>query len=135
MSVQYPLTKKQVLSEITTLRNGWSQAKQIIKQQRKTIKAQEIAIGNLTYAPQHAQPPQQQPASRGGGAAAAGAPAAGQPGSVLKYPITSWLLQRQQQHQQNQAPTSTGMMPPLPLQESSGTGGARRCVGGVGGSS
>lgn len=111
-----------MVSEISQLRNGWSQAKAIIKQQRKTIKAQELQLQLLgtptTWQQQQAQaqpraavPPQQQysanlsaPATQQQQQvqhAGTGPPQcmAETSDSVLKYPITSWVLQSQQQQQ------------------------------------
>jgi hypothetical protein len=100
-----PLLLPQVVSETNQLRINWTQAKQIIKQQRKTIKAQELQLqllGTPASWPELAQPTQplpqqQQPAL---GAAAAGvrpAVVAETSDAVLKYPITSAVLQSQQQ--------------------------------------
>jgi hypothetical protein len=110
----------QVVSETNQLRDNWSQAKQIIKQQRKTIKAQELQLQLLGTPPGWSDPgaahlphqqssyslqaPQQQPTA--GAAATAAAAATARPltaetsNAVLKYPITSWVLQSQQQQQQ-----------------------------------
>lgn len=93
----------QVVSETNQLRINWTQAKQIIKQQRKTIKAQELQLQLLGTPPswpepQAAQPlPHRQPVL--GAAAAAGVHAAvvaETSDAVLKYPITSAVLQSQQ---------------------------------------
>lgn len=123
----------QVVSEISQLRNGWSQAKAIIKQQRKTIKGQELQLQLLgtpaawpqaaarapvpQTVPQTVQPQQQYGPSLGATPSAqqqvqqVQQASTGLSGpqcmaetsdSVLKYPITSWVLQSQQQCQQQQ---------------------------------
>lgn len=89
----------QVLSEISQLRNGWSQAKQIIKQQRKTIKAHELQLQLMGTPVSWAQGSEPQAMNT------AQQPSYNQP---LQQPqqqvpvgeITSWVLQRQQQQQQ-----------------------------------
>jgi len=92
----------QVLSEISQLRNGWSQAKQIIKQQRKTIKAHELQLQLMGAPVSWAQGSEPQAVNT-----------AQQPsyGQQLQQPqqhvpvgeITSWVLQRQQQQQHSAA--------------------------------
>lgn len=122
----------QVVLEITQLRNNWSQAKAIIKQQRKTIKAQELQLqllgtpsnwtdpqaGVLSQPPpqqqqqyrfQPAAVPQQQPvAGAGASAGRMAAPITAETSNaVLKYPLTSWVLQTQQQQLSQQQNAGT----------------------------
>lgn len=118
-----PMCCSQVLSEIEQLRNGWAQAKQIIKQQRKTIKAQglqlQLAEANITHplAPQvtqarhQHQAPQQQQQPEGIGASCSAAGGLGGAAAACSwpsgcaaspFPITNWLLMQAQHQQQGQ---------------------------------
>lgn len=117
----------QVVSETNQLRINWTQAKQIIKQQRKTIKAQELQLQLLGTPPswpepQAAQPlPRQQPVL--GAAAAAGVHAAvvaETSDAVLKYPITSAVLQSQQQQAAQHNAAAGGQLGAGPTQGSAG---------------
>lgn len=83
----------QVLAEVSQLRSGWAQAKQIIKQQRRTIKSQEVQLqllsnGMVTSGPGQAADQSVVPMQGGDDSS--------------KYPITSFILQRHQQLQQQQ---------------------------------
>jgi hypothetical protein len=134
-----------VVSETNQLRDNWSQAKQIIKQQRKTIKAQELQLQLLGTPPGWSdlgaaqlpqqqpayslQPPQQQPATAGAAAAAAAARSltAETSNAVLKYPITSWVLQSRQQQQQ--APQHSAGGAQAHTGQPSGVSGPAGCAG------
>jgi hypothetical protein len=106
----------QVLAEVAQMRSGWLQAKAIIKQQRRTIKQQElqlqlalngalpgVAAGNAPLLLQ--QKLQQEDGFAAGmvGVSADGARSAG--GS---FPITSFVLQQQQLQQQQQQQQRSG---------------------------
>jgi hypothetical protein len=139
----------QVVSEITQLRNNWSQAKAIIKQQRKTIKAQELQL-QLLGTPSNwtdpqagvlPQPPpqqqqqyrfqpsavhQQQPAAGAGASAGrmAAPITAETSNAVLKYPLTSWALQTQQQQQQLPQQQNAGAAHAFNVQPAAAAAGA-----------
>lgn len=108
----------QVLRELEQIRSGWTQSKQIIKQQRRTIKAQELqlqlALGcNTDIAP---QPAQQQylaavklkevSSSHLSSLIGAGESSVESLGGLegcndAKYPITGYVLMQQQQHKRH----------------------------------
>jgi hypothetical protein len=130
--VLFLLLLLQVLAEVAQMRSGWSQAKAIIKQQRRTIKQQELQLqlalngalsGVSGLGSEHLLLQQQQQLddkfaagmAAAGGAAAAdrlAAGARGNGGGGGSFPITSFVLQRQQlqpeQQQQHRPGRSAG---------------------------
>jgi hypothetical protein len=109
----------QVLAEVAQMRSGWCQAKAIIKQQRRTIKQQELqlqlalngalpgvsGLGTEQCLMQQQQQLEDEFAAGMagvGGAAVTTRLAAGAHSGGGSYPITSYVLQQQQPQQQQQ---------------------------------